>query len=78
MTANHIPITADLSNVVTMTSTKKCEFSFPKKKPKAREGHILEGLTHSSLIYDRKMCDSGYKTLFTHTNIHIIKELKKY
>ena len=41
------------------------------------ERHIILGLTHSSPISIFKMCDAGYKAVFTYTNIYIIKDEKK-
>ena len=41
-----------------------------------RERHIILGLTHSSPISIFKMCDAGYKAVFTYTNIYIIKDEK--
>ena len=46
----------------------------PQLPKDSREGHILEGLTHSPLISIVKMCYSGCKAVFTHTNFHIIKK----
>ena len=41
--------------------------------PKVTEVDIIAGLTQSSLIYTKTMCDTECKSVLTHTNVHIIK-----
>ena len=57
-----------------MLSNEECTFELPQLPQKSIEGHILAGLTCSSLIYIGKMCDTRCKEVFTKTNVHVIKE----
>ena len=56
-----------------MKSTKECKLPLSQLADNVREGHILSGLTHRSLIYTLKICDTGCKAIFDNTNTHIIK-----
>ena len=56
-----------------ITPTKDCKLELTQLPEKSREGHILSGLTHGLLISIVKMCDAGCKSVFTYTNVHMIK-----
>ena len=56
-----------------MISAIECKLELPQLPERSREGHILAGLPHSQLISIDKVCDAGYKSVFTYTNNHIIK-----
>ena len=66
-------ITVGIPNEGKMISTKEWKLALPQVPETARYEHILAGVTHSTLIPTRNMCDAEYKVLLTGTSVHIIK-----
>ena len=69
------PITVGLPNGdLLQSTTQACQLSLPQLPDKAREAHIIPGLTHSSLVSIGKLCDEGCEATFNKKEVHIIKD----
>ena len=58
------PISINVPNGKSMTSTHTCNLDIPWLPNHVTEANIVTGLAHASLISTRKVCDAGCKVIF--------------
>ena len=58
------PIEIEMPNGEIERSTHTCYLRIPNLPKELREGHIVPGLSHSSLVSIKKLCRGGCKVIF--------------
>ena len=72
------PIEIEMPNGTTERSTHTCYLRIAGLPKELRKGHIVPGLSHSSLVSIRKLCQGGCKVVFQKRECEIWYKGKKY
>ena len=71
------PIEIEMPNGTVERSTHTCYLRIPGLPKELRKGHIVPGLSHSSLVSIRKLCKGGCKVIFKENECEVWYKNKK-
>ena len=69
-----IPLKITLPNGEKIESTHTCNLDIPWMSHAMTQAHIVPGLSHSSLISTKQLCDAGCQVVFDLDECRVIKE----
>jgi hypothetical protein len=71
-----VPLNVNMPNRTTTQLSHTCNILLTELPPQARQGHILPGLVHNSLISVGQLCDNGCSVTFTQDQVTVSKKGK--
>ena len=71
------PIEIEMPNKTSEKSTHTCYLRIPGLPKELRKGHIVPGLSHSSLVSIKKLCQGGCEVVFKERECEIWYKRKK-